>query len=278
MSLYTCECCGYSTHIKTHYMKHLLTKKHETNSKTQKESKKESYQCRYCFKNFKFKQSMYKHIKYSCKKNTDEDLKELARLLNEHGTNYELSNKKVDYLKKKINKLTNKLQITNVIQGDVHHYQQNNNIYNINLLNHKDTDYSHLTAMDYISCIKMCNYCVKMLVQKVHFCQNKPENMNIYISNIKDKYAIVYNDNQWQITNKKEQIDDLFDTNENILESWYDKYKDEHPEIVKCFERYMKNREEDQVIDRVKDKILLMLYNNRTMVTGQQKLLQNGEE
>ena len=40
----------------------------------------------------------------------------------------------------------------------------------------------------------------------------------------------------------------------------------------------MKNREEDQVIDRVKDKILLMLYNNRTMVTGQQKLLQNGEE
>ena len=83
----------------------------------------------------------------------------------------------------------------------------------------------------------MCNYCVKMLVQKVHFCKNKPENMNIYISNIKDKYAIVYNDNQWQITNKKEQIDDLFDTNENILENWYDKYKDAHPEIVKCFER-----------------------------------------
>ena len=39
--------------------------------------------CKYCKKNFTTKQSMYRHIKYTCKKNEDEDLKELVKLLNE---------------------------------------------------------------------------------------------------------------------------------------------------------------------------------------------------
>ena len=41
------------------------------------------YQCKYCNKSFKFAQGLSKHIKYRCKKNHDEDMKELVRLLNE---------------------------------------------------------------------------------------------------------------------------------------------------------------------------------------------------
>ena len=283
MTNYTCECCHFSTHIKTHYVKHLQTRKHQKYKKSQPKVNQKStfsqpkvnlfcdgditpFQCHYCMKYFKFKQSMYKHIKYTCKKNKDEDLKELARLLNHKDTQLVKTQKQVDTMQRQIDKLTNKLQIQNIIHGDVTNNQQNN-IYNIQLLNHKDTDYSHLTNYDYIDCFKDCNQCVKSLIEKVHFNDQKPENMNIYISNIKGNYAMIYSDNQWQITSKKDQVNDLFNYNEVMLENWYDEYKETYPEIIKSFQKYLKNREGGSaIINRVKEKILLMLYNNRKMI------------
>ena len=74
--------------------------------------------------------------------------------------------------------MENKLQIN----GGVH----------IQLKSYRDTDISHLTDKDYASCIKQVNYCVKKLIEKIHYNKAKPENMNIYISNLKDKYLMVY--------------------------------------------------------------------------------------
>jgi hypothetical protein len=107
---------------------------------------------------------------------------------------------------------------------------------------------------------------VKTLIEKVHFNEKKPENMNIYISNIKGNYAMVYRDNKWQIVNKREQIDNMFEYNEVVLETWYDEYKEQYPEIIASFKRYLKNRDESIIINKVKSKILLMLYNNRNMI------------
>tara|TARA_B110000467_G_C18245189_1_gene437031 strand:+ start:276 stop:917 length:642 start_codon:yes stop_codon:yes gene_type:complete len=208
---------------------------------------------------------MYKHIKYTCKQNKDEDLKELARLLNEKDQKIE---KMQMTMQKQIEKLTQKLQIQNIVHGDLNQTtnHQNNNIYNIQLLNHGETDYSHLTPMDYVQCLKKCNLCVKNLIERVHFNENKPENMNIYISNIKGNYAMIYKGDKWQIVNKQEQIDYLYDCNEVVLETWYDDYKNQYPEIIKSFQKYLKNKDESNVINRVKEQILLMLYNNRKMI------------
>jgi uncharacterized membrane-anchored protein YhcB (DUF1043 family) len=204
---------------------------------------------------------MYKHIKYTCKKNKDEDLKELARLFNEKDKQLKVQDKQMDRMQKQIDKLTNKLQIQNINQGTI-----NNNTINIQLLNHSETDYSHLTPKDYMMCIKNCNYCVKTLIEKVHFNPHKPENMNIFLSNIKGKYVMVYKDNEWQIHDKKEQLDDLYDANEDVLETWYDEYKDKYPHIIKSFQRYLNNKDENDILNHVKDDILVMLYNKRKMI------------
>ena len=106
---FRCECCKYGTSNKSNYNKHLLSKKHillfnnkpETDNDTfsiksqpkntfkttesQPKGNPEStspFCCKYCQQQFKFKQSMYRHIKYSCTKNKTEDLVELVRLLN----------------------------------------------------------------------------------------------------------------------------------------------------------------------------------------------------
>ena len=287
MPIYDCECCKYKTTIKTHFSKHLQTKKHlrliNSQPKTPKSQPKVNmestssqpfsenitnnivsditpFQCKYCQKYFKFKQSMYKHIKYTCKKNDDEDFKELARLLNEQKN-------EVRSMQKQIDKLTQKLQIQNVNNGMVNNGTVNNNTINMNmeikLLNHADTDYSHLTPKDYIMCINECNYCVKTLIEKLHFNQDKPENMNIYISNIKGNYMMIYKDNEWQICKRKEKIDDLYEYNEIILENWYDEYKEKYPHIIKSFQRYLYNKDENDMLNKVKDEILMMLYNKR---------------
>ena len=99
---YTCECCNYSTKRKYNYDKHIESNKHKlvesklvvipesTQSQplvipesTQNQQKVAApFTCKYCEQNFKFKQSMYRHIKYTCTKNKTEDLTELVRLLN----------------------------------------------------------------------------------------------------------------------------------------------------------------------------------------------------
>tara|TARA_A100001015_G_scaffold289849_1_gene362190 strand:+ start:316 stop:984 length:669 start_codon:yes stop_codon:yes gene_type:complete len=217
---------------------------------------------------------MYKHIKYTCKKNIDEDFQELARLLNEKEKQHVMTEQnmvkqlaiketEMKKMQKQIDKLTNKLQIQNINQGFV---QNGNNVINIQLLNHKDTDYSHLTPKDYISCIQDCNQCVKTLIEKVHFNTNKPENMNIYLSNIKGKYLMIYKDNTWQIQDKKTQVDDLYDNNEFVLEAWYDEYKEKYPSIINSFQRYLQNRDENEVLNNIKEEILVMLYNKRKMI------------
>ena len=292
MPLYTCKCCQFSTMIKTHYTNHLKTKKHQNCSSNvafcspnvafcssnddfpeKKTKPKKVYECKYCKKILQHHTSLSRHIKYSCKQNKDEDLKELARLFNEkekkmNATDNALiqlikdKDKQMEKMQKQIDKLANKLQIQNINNGTVN----NHNTINIQLLNHSDTDYSHLTHNDYMACIQNCNKCVKTLIEKVHFNPNKPENLNIFLSNIKGKYVMIYKDNEWQIQNKKDQVNHLYDHNEMVLETWYDEYKDKHPDIIHSFQRYLNNRDENHVLNNVKEEILIMLYNNRNMI------------
>jgi hypothetical protein len=210
---------------------------------------------------------MYKHIKYVCKKNKDEDFKELARLMNEKEKQLKVQGSQLEKMQKQIDKLTNKLQIQNINNGIINNNNNNNNTINIQLLNHDDTDYSHMTPNDYITCIQSCNRCVKQMIEKIHFNMDKPENMNIYLSNIKGKYVMIYKDNSWQLRDKKDQIDDMYDYNEMMLENWYDEYKEKYPHIVKSFQRYLKNKDGNSVLNNVKDEILLMLYNKRNMIS-----------
>ena len=298
MEKYRCQSCQFFTNHRPNFERHLKTTKHKKYSANIalnsanialnsaniafSPSAEILYQCKYCNNVLQHQSSLSRHIKYSCKKNKDEDLKELARLFNEKekigkdNTLVQLiqnKDKQMENMQKQIDKLSNKLQIQNINNnGSIHNGTVNNNTINIQLLNHTESDYSHLTPSDYMACISNCNKCVKTLIEKVHFNPNKPENMNIYLSNIKGKYVMLYKDNEWQIQNKKDQVDDLYDYNEMVLETWYDEYKDKYPDIVNSFQRYLKNKDGDIVLNRVKDEILMMLYNNRKMIPERNKI------
>ena len=271
MPEYICKQCNFCTINKTKYNRHLSTKKHKNYVMSVQmkhiSNNSENFVCKYCCKNFTNLKNLNKHIKYYCKLNKDESFQELAYLLNEKNKIIERNEEKIDDLEKLIKLLTTKLQIKTI------NFSNNNIINNVNfnLLNYNQTNYDHLTDTDYIKCIENCNHCVKTLIEKVHFNKNKPENMNIYISSIKGKFVMVYRDNTWQVKNKKEQIDDLYECNELMLENWYDEYHEKYPHIIQSFKKYLQNKDDDdELITKVKDEILLMLYNKRDLILKNQ--------
>ena len=241
---YICKKCKYTTSLKFNYTRHLTSELH-----TVKENK---LICKYCAKEYKHKSSLSKHIKYSCTKNKDEDLKELVRLMNlQLESERKEVQKQLQTQAKQIERLMGKLEINGSFN--------NNTINNYTLLAYRDTDITHLTQEDYRSCYKKVNHCVKHLIEKVHFNPSKPENMNIYISNMKDKYLMVYDGNNWNLANKHEEMDRLYEEKEMMLEEWLDSNPD--PILKEKFMKYLNNKESDECINHIKEEVKLLLYN-----------------
>jgi uncharacterized UPF0160 family protein len=145
---------------------------------------------------------------------------------------------------KQIEKLMDKLEINNYTNSN--NTIINNVTNNINLLNYKDTDTSHLTDEDYKKCLRKASRCVLKLIEKVHFNPEKPENMNVYISNMKDKYMMMYQDNKWTLTNKDE-LNTVYNHKEDLIEEWFNIKKD--PEMEKFFNRYVELKDDKIVHD-----------------------------
>ena len=275
MPTYKCDCCNFSTLLKSNYTNHLNTKKHISNNSeklaevsqklaevSQKlaevsQEKSNTFKCKYCEQLYKHKSSLSKHIKYSCTKNKTEDLNELVRLLN---LQLQSQTKQIDTQSKQIEKLMEKLEINNTYNTN-----SNNtiNVTNINLLNYKDTDTSHLTSNDYKKCLKEASRCVLKLIERVHFNPDKPENMNIYISNMKNNYMMMYKENKWNLV-KKEEMDSVYNHKEDLIIEWFNLNKD--PELMKYFERFIDLKEDKPTVDAVQEEYKLLLFNNRTLI------------
>ena len=295
MTEYKCEICNFYSKDKTKYVRHCSTKKHLNNNKNNNNdntttqnmttkatfSKKEKtiklFGCKYCFKDFGTRQSRDRHQTKYCKYNEMVPYQKLAELLNEKDAiilNNEMQideykNKYIN-LEKEVEKIKAKMKINHIdnsinINGDV-----NNTILNFQLLNHNNTNYDFLSDNDIIQCIKANNYCVKALIEKVHFNKNHPENMNIYISCLKGQFIMVYKENKWQICDRKQHINDLYQNNETVLEAWFDEYNEKYPHIINSFTRYLHNKEtNNELVNQIKKEILMMLYNKRDVVENQ---------
>jgi hypothetical protein len=240
-------------------------------------------ECKYCEQQFKHSSSLSKHIKYRCMKNKDEDLKELVRLMNlqleaerekgrkaqkqveEEREEKKKAQKQVQSEREEMKKIQKQLETQSKqiekLMGklEIHGSFNNNTINNYTLLAYRDTDITHLTQDDYRNCYKKVNHCVKHLIEKVHFNPSKPENMNIYISNMKDKYLMVYDGTNWNLANKVSELERLYEEKEMMLEEWLESNPD--PLLKEKFMKYLNNKEKDECLNQIKEEIKLMLYN-----------------
>ena len=52
---------------------------------------------------------------------------------------------------------------------------------------------------------------VPQLVEAIHFNPKKPENHNVYIPNIKNNYAMIWNGTKWDLTSREDIIDNMYE-------------------------------------------------------------------
>ena len=164
---------------------------------------------------------------------------------------------------KQINELIQKAGIQN--SGTIVQNIQNN----IKLLAYNKTDISDLTEKDFIRCFNHNNMCVPHLLKRIHFNRKKPENHNVFLSNLKSGYIMLYDGKQWNTYNRDEVIDDMFDEKHDILEQKYEEWVDvgkDYPIIYYKFRRYLEKMNNDVVMKKIKDEMKLVLYNNRNIV------------
>ena len=259
------------------------TKFHMTGTKKTQNStdlkKTNESECKYCKKILSCPKSLKRHYK-TCKEKKEDDavkqsMTDLVKLLNEKDKYFkeeldkrdnefkkELKEKDKQY-KDQIDELIKKAGINN---STITQNIQNN----IKLLNYGNTDISHLTDQDFIGCLKHKNFCIPYLIEKIHFDKDKPENHNIYISNLKNKYLMMYDKKQWETKNRNETIDKLIGDKEEIMENklyeWEEKGEDGYKTLRNRFDIYIEKKNIKNVFEQIKDDIELMLYNNRHLI------------
>ena len=234
-------------------------------------------QCKYCDKFYSKKSHLTRHLKTCKEKKKDEENKQnllnLVNLLNKQLEQKDFMNKQmIEQLEEQREQIKEQNeQIKELIKkAGVNIGTQNNIQNNIQILAYGNSDISHLTDKDYVKCLKHSNFCIPHLIKQIHFNPKKPENHNIYISNLKNNYVMIYNGHKWMLNDREESIQNLIDDKESIIEQKLEEWIEngnKYPDIMKKFNKYLEKKENDKVINKVKSEIKLMLFNNRDIVS-----------
>jgi hypothetical protein len=294
MVLYTCQRCLKEFDRKSNYTRHInkknkckeissnkknnLSKNSETLQKRSDPSNIGGYKCEYCNIIIKRKDNLNRHYA-RCKIKKDNLLKEeLFNLLFENQKKQEENyGKQIKILQDKIDNLStgtvnynyNTNNTNNTVNSMV------NNVNTINVLAYNKTDMSHLKNKDYKRVLRRGNFCVPNLVDAIHFNPDKPENHNIYIPNMKTGFIMCWNGKSWDIRNREDVIDDIYDDKSNLLIDKVDEWEEIgyklDPIIMTKFKRFITKMDDDIVKNKVKEEIRFLLYNKRNQINNKIK-------
>jgi len=244
------------------------------------------YICTYCGKIFNRNCNWNRHVNKYCKerrrieKEKEQIYNKLIEKMDEQDKKMNLlkkqnekqnkkmneQNKKIKQIIKENKKLKSKISVNNkTIKNNI---INSNNITqnNIKIIAHGQEDLYTLKEQVVKLILNKGFQSVQELTRRVDFDKNNPKFHNVYIPNMRDKYAMTYDGNQWNLTDKKEVIKELYDNNELFLEDRFKDFMNSLDEITKKkFNRFLDKVkiEDKETIDRIKREIKLILYNSK---------------
>jgi uncharacterized C2H2 Zn-finger protein len=274
------------------------TKKFYEQQKTPKLGS-EVFKCNYCNKSFTRNYTLQRHLRDRCKiKKQHDDEKEeifqkLIEQMEEQNKMMEEQSKEIRQIKEENQKLKSKL---NSINGDNNtmdcskttnkNVQNNtnntiNNIdnsqkiqNNIKLVAFGEEDLSYITNSICKQILHKGFRSVPVLIKYTHFNENKPEQHNVYISNMRDSHAMIYDGKQWKLMDRTEAVDQLIHDNKYYLvEKFEELFEELDPVTIKKFNRFVNQSENDEILNGLKRDIKYMLYNNKNIPEKTKKLL-----
>jgi len=306
MVVYKCDRCCKNFKQKIDYIRH-LKRKYPCKKVIFETPTHEYFVCQNCNKEFIRKDSLNRHIKKYCKKLLGKNKKKIvcnycnkifsrSDSLNRHISKYckvkkdqESHNeiifqelmKDMDELKEYNKQLINENNIlkqnrTIKANNSFNNTQNNitNNQQNIKLVAFGKEDMSFIVEEVSKKILNKGFMSVPVLTKYTHFNNNIPEYNNIYISNMRNNYIMVYDGEKWNLRNREIILDDLLNIKSDFLIEQFDQYKDELDEsTLRKFGRFMNQQHEDFAINEIKKELKLILYNNRNIPLETKKKL-----
>jgi hypothetical protein len=254
--------------------KHILTEKHKKNCKdiNNFEVKKVDTEhiCNGCSKKYKHRQSLHNHKKSCEKLGNNNNIKNNTC---SDATNINELKEEIASLKQLINNIgaqtnTNNDSSTNTNNNiDTQNNTQNNthnDNRNITINCYTDTDDSHLKTADFEEILQSHVFtAMTKLLELRHINPDKPENMNLLITNMKDKYMKEFKNNGWKIVNRQQKIAEVFDDCSMILTGFNDKTK----LSARGKSRYkLMDSHHDNQDKRIQDEMAYELYNSKDII------------
>lgn len=232
-------------------------------------SNKVTITCPYCLCGFTRKDSRNRHIKKYCKvikKSIAEKEQIYQNLLKQMNNDKQELINEISNLKTQIinNNITNNNQTNNNCNNTT------NNTFNIQLVAYGKEDKESLTKKELFKILSKGFDSVPELVRAIHFDEKRPENHNLFISNMRDSYVMVFDGNRWTLVDRKETIDNILDNGKEFLVLKYDDIKsicnEKQKLILKKFNRFA--NQIDNCPERRKtivNDIKMILYNGREL-------------
>lgn len=235
-----------------------------------------NFACQYCDKPFTSSNNMYRHMKYSCKiKKEQEQMK--SELLN-----------RIAYLEEEVQRLNK--ENTNSHRNSDQSNITNNNSVNINngiiannstinvLVAYGKENMDRIDRSDLIKGFKKGFDSTLTLIDAIHFNPKYPEYHNIYISNMKNQYAMIYDGTKWDLVLKDELIDRLYNNKRDYIEANLDDFAGMLSKSqLNAIHRWLNVDEDHKYVKKIKIEIKLLLYNKRDMVMNNNCIKQNSQ-
>jgi hypothetical protein len=247
MSTFYCNICNSGFDKKYNYEQHLKSKKH--NIRVSNDIK--LYNCSICQKNFSYSSGLYRH-RTKCKENSTPPPK-LDYLEKE---NLELHQKNLE-LSQKIEDLERSKNIQNIEN------QNNTNIeININCFGNENMDY--ITDKVILQCISKVYGSIPMIIERIHFDKEHPENNNVKIPNKKLPHAKIMTDNKWKFVDRSDTIHSMIDNGYSLLDETFQEkghvLSNNQQKHFKNFQTKYEDGDKNTIKD-IKDKVELLVIN-----------------
>lgn len=278
-----CDTCGKVFTHGANYRYHINNKVCKPD---EEKTDDKQYECKTCHKTFSTLSSMYRHVNHSCKisKKIEQERKEIYENL-ANTTVYkkiaeveEASLKKIAAVEKANTKKlvaiekanTKKIaELTNTIKQLEKQSITTDNKQTAELVGFGKEDLSKLKISKILNALKKGHNSIIELTKAVHFNSEHPEYHNIYISNMRDKYAMMYDGKKWLLTNRNELIDKIYEEKKSYIEDNLEKFDDLLSEQQVDSLRSWLDDDVDKV-NEIKEEIKLLLYNSRDTINNAQ--------
>ncbi len=155
---------------------------------------------------------------------------------------------------------------TNNIQNNI----QNNNNNTIHINVYRKEDMSHIDDKMFKSCFRKVTKSVEKLFAMKHFSEDMPSNHNLYVTNLRDVYMMVYEGGRWNKVNREDMMENIYYDLKEDMDEAMDLMRDNNTlekSLDKLFSPFLENAMDDEKELRIKklscDLMACMAYNNR---------------